>query len=179
MYQFIIPNKNLVTYQVFAYGIMLLNLLGFFVYNTGRGYTVINGWPMLGALLLIGTFELLRYRREKKLLPLGVLILIAGISWASAGWYLLLFLNLALGALYWISRRQMTVTVSEESIVYPSFPSKFLKWGDVNNVVLKDDMLTIDLKNNKIYQHLIEYPANEVNEPEFNDFCRRQLMVHS
>ena len=42
-------------------------------------------------------------------------------------------------------------------------------------MILKDDLLTIDFKNNKIIQQLIEKTEHPVDEKEFNDFCSKQL----
>lgn len=67
------------------------------------------------------------------------------------------------------------ISVSEENISYPSFPRKDLEWKELSNVVLKDDLLTIDCKNNKVYQHLIKDSEQYAGEKEFNDFCRNQL----
>lgn len=67
---------------------------------------------------------------------------------------------------------------SKESISFNTFPFKHYGWEQVKNVVLKDDMLTIDLKNNKIIQREIEPAELTEEETEFNEFCRQQ-MVHS
>ena len=32
------------------------------------------------------------------------------------------------------------------------FPFKYFSWEEVNNIILRDNMLTIDFKNNKIIQ---------------------------
>jgi hypothetical protein len=45
----------------------------------------------------------------------------------------------------------------------------------LNNAILKDGILTIDFKNNRVLQAEIEDRMNDVNEVEFNDFCRQQL----
>ncbi|HTG56736.1 MAG TPA: hypothetical protein VL943_10745, partial [Niabella sp.] len=148
----------------------------FFVYNSGKGSAAVNFVPMLGALVLIGGYEIYRYKKYKKLASIGILILIAGVSWTSIGLYQLFFLNLLIWIMYLIARRNLKVIVLDEHVIYPSFPPKLIKWPDINNLVLKDDILTIDLKNNKIYQHQVEYIDNAVNEPEFNDFCRTKLV---
>lgn len=48
-----------------------------------------------------------------------------------------------------------------------------MQWDEVNNALIKDGLITIDLRNNKLYQNEIEgYVTAEV-EKEFNDFCKR------
>ncbi|HRX94260.1 MAG TPA: hypothetical protein P5158_09100, partial [Chitinophagaceae bacterium] len=58
---------------------------------------------------------------------------------------------------------------------YPSFPVTKIQWNELNNIILKDEVLTIDLKSNKLIQHSIGNANNSVNEEEFNEFCRQQL----
>jgi hypothetical protein len=73
-----------------------------------------------------------------------------------------------------ISRRKLTVLVFDDRIVYPSFPKRTIEWKEMKNVVLKDGWLTIDLKNNKIFQNEILSPTSEI---EFNEFCDAQLQA--
>lgn len=64
---------------------------------------------------------------------------------------------------------------SKEAITFNTFPFKNYGWEQVKNVMLKDDMLTIDFKNNKIMQREIEPAELTEEETEFNEFCRQQL----
>lgn len=52
---------------------------------------------------------------------------------------------------------------------------KEVNWDEVNNVILKDGLLTIDFKNNKLFQHIILNSDEDISEKEFNDFCEEQL----
>jgi uncharacterized membrane protein YobD (UPF0266 family) len=79
-------------------------------------------------------------------------------------------------ALYFISKRKLVITINKDHITYPSFPKMLIHWAQLNNVILKDGILTIDLKNNKIIQHSVN---ENVNEKEFNDFCSRLLTPNS
>ncbi len=180
MYQFIIPNKKILTYQIFAYGIIILNLLGLFLAQPVTGEKKFNIAPAGIAVVLIILWDLYRYKKKGTLQSIGIIILLCGIFWMSREYTYLLLLNIFLWALYMISKRKLVITADKSCVAYPSFPEKKILWRDISNVVLKDDILTLDLKNNKIYQHIIEYTDKEaVNEAEFNDFCRKQLMVHS
>jgi hypothetical protein len=42
---------------------------------------------------------------------------------------------------------------------------------------MKDGVLTIDFKNNKIIQQSIDEARSSVNEKEFNEFCQKQLQA--
>ena len=62
-----------------------------------------------------------------------------------------------------------------EEISFNSFPRKIYLWKDVANVVLKDGLLTIDLKNNTLIQKQVNDEVLPEIEEEFNGFCQEQL----
>ena len=65
------------------------------------------------------------------------------------------------------------VAFDNEEIVFNSFPKQRLEWDAVNNVILKDGLLTIDLKNNKVIQREVDANISAEVEAEFNRFCRK------
>jgi len=58
---------------------------------------------------------------------------------------------------------------------FNTFPKKTYQWNEVTNVILKDGILTVDLRNNKIFQKEIETDVSPMVEHEFNDFCKQFL----
>jgi hypothetical protein len=60
-------------------------------------------------------------------------------------------------------------------IVFNSFPKKMVLWPTLNNVILKDGLLTIDLKNNTLIQKQVNDPVEQQVEQEFNAFCKEQI----
>lgn len=67
------------------------------------------------------------------------------------------------------------VAFDAEEIVMNTFPKKKFVWAEVNNVVFKDGMLTIDLKNNTLIQKMVDAEVTDELEKEFNSFCKEQL----
>ena len=67
------------------------------------------------------------------------------------------------------------VAFDTEELVFNTVPKRKYMWNDVSNVVLKEGILTIDLKNNKLIQKEIDADISEADEQDFNDFCRHQL----
>lgn len=67
------------------------------------------------------------------------------------------------------------IAFNEGGIVVNSFPRKEYKWTDLNNVILRDNILTVDFKNNKLIQKEIESAASVQDEQDFNAFCAGQL----
>ena len=84
----------------------------------------------------------------------------------------LLFLVLSIASL-----KRLIVLVTEENIVYPSLFNRKINWNEISNAVLKDDLLTLDFKNNKLVQQLVDESSPTINEKEFNDFCKSRLTI--
>lgn len=115
------------------------------------------------------------YKMGRRMLPVGLLMIAFSFFWMRFGANWAFVANILLWFLYTVSRRKLAITVSDDGVSYPSFPKKELGWSELNNVILKDDLLTIDCKNNKLYQQLIKDSEQYAEEKEFNDFCRNQL----
>jgi len=93
--------------------------------------------------------------------------------WLATGVYWMALLVLAFSCFATISRQKVQVFFSAGGILYKSFPKREFEWATVNNVVVKDGMLTIDFKSNKLIQQLIE--ESGIDETEFNHYCQQQL----
>ncbi|MEJ7626013.1 MAG: hypothetical protein WKF35_04035 [Ferruginibacter sp.] len=178
-YSFLLPDERAKTYRYITLFILLINcfVFGFLFINASDERT--HSLSRFGLLLsVIYTFMyfvksytkyLSRYKLEVSFIVLGILWLVTG-NLFFAG--ILLFC--AIAGIY-VSRKQMII-VSAEKIFYPSFPAKEFLWDEITNVILKDEVLTIDLKNNKLLQSVIvSEKSNEINEEEFNSFCKVQL----
>jgi hypothetical protein len=97
---------------------------------------------------------------------------------AAAGWLMVSMPLQAIAALF-IAMALLEKPVNvpqeigfdEEGITFNSFPKKFISWEKISNVVLKDDLLTIDYKSNKLFQRDIDPGTAPSVENEFNSFC--------
>jgi hypothetical protein len=69
--------------------------------------------------------------------------------------------------------RKLEIVINKIGVEYPSFPKKIFQWTEVEQVVLKDGMLTIDLKNNKLIQFVISSKENNLDEAQFNEHCKQ------
>lgn len=111
-----------------------------------------------------------------KIYFLYMAVLLAAIFFILLGYFLPAFIQVLVLLLFLQAVRDQVVTVSNLSVSYPSFPRKHFNWGQLNNMLLKDGLLTIDLKNNKLIQQTIDESKTSVKEEEFNDFCKKQLL---
>jgi uncharacterized membrane-anchored protein YitT (DUF2179 family) len=70
---------------------------------------------------------------------------------------------------------QKTVFIFDKSEVQKlNFPSKKMEWQQFSNVILKDNILTLDFKNNRFLQAEIE--TENIHEDAFNTFAKEQLV---
>src|SRR5262249_5929377 len=68
-----------------------------------------------------------------------------------------------------------SIIVSESNVILPGLAGhRIIEWSQLTNVIKRDDLLTLDFKNNKLMQVQI-INADDVPENEFNQFCRLQL----
>ncbi len=68
------------------------------------------------------------------------------------------------------------VDISTELIqVKKGIFSKTYYWYQFSNVILKDELITLDFTNNRLIQLMIDGRVAQINEVEFNDFCSGML----
>jgi hypothetical protein len=127
---------------------------------------------------LIIAWWLYSYLREQKGLQPFYRFALMIAAW---GWYIhphgriLVVIYLIAAILEKPVKVQPEYAFDEDLIVFNSFPQKKYGWDDVNNVVLKDGLLTIDLKNNRLIQKEVNDEVTPKDEKDFNDFCQSRL----
>jgi hypothetical protein len=105
-----------------------------------------------------------------------------GLLLAAVGWIIGPEKNILMAVLYaaaGLLEKQVKfpqeVGFTPEEISFNTFPRKVVRWNNVANVLIKDSMLTIDQKNNKLFQKEIEgYVTREI-EKEFNEFATKNI----
>jgi hypothetical protein len=102
-------------------------------------------------------------------------LLLAAIGWLALHniWMAILFA--AAGLLERQVKFPQEIGFSEKEIAFNSFPKRKLQWNEISNAIIKDGLITIDQKNNKLFQKEIDSEVSATVEKEFNEFCRRQI----
>ena len=153
---------------------------------------------MMFLALAMVVYSAVFYKTQKELIYhiIGIAVIVAAwlYSYKMEGKYsrCLLWTAVVLGALYkniwfmaiygiaaFLERQvkfQQEIGFDETGLTVNSMPSKKYPWHEVSNVVLKDDILTVDLYNNKIIQKAIDSEIDSETEKEFNEFCRSHLL---
>ena len=101
--------------------------------------------------------------------------LLAG-SWVTLQNYLIAFSCVLSGILYHLSLQKLQFVFNDNFVKKMNFPQKAYSWDKLDNVMLRDNILTIDLKNNKLIQLEIE---SNINEIQFNEFAQQHLFNNS
>ncbi len=162
----------------------LMLLLAICVFTFSLSLVVINIKAIVFMFLIAGMilWWIYTFNKQKKgEIPFyRIALLMATIGWAlqSQGKWISLIYFLAV-LLEKQVKFPIEVAFDEEEIVFNSLPKKTVYWSDLNNVILKDDILTIDFRNNKIIQKEIETPTSKKTEQEFNEFCSQKLKAKS
>lgn len=154
--------------------ILLLNLAVFIFLLFYDQYR----YEAASAILLVGIYIFMRLYFIRKYnqgnyLDQVLLFVLAG-CWFGMQNYLLVFLLVILGILYHLSLQKLLFIFTTEKISKMNFPGKDFSWNMFNNVILKDNILTLDFKNNRLIQAEID-KGHEINERQFNSFAQSKL----
>ena len=130
------------------------------------------------SLLLI--FSIALDATKKRQIRFGLMLVIAGI-----GIIICAILPLAIGLLLilaGLSEKHLLLNreigFSEKEIKENGLFGKTIQWKELNQVLIKDDILTIDFKNNKLIQQYTDDEEDEdyeAGEEEFNAYCRNRI----
>jgi hypothetical protein len=154
-YSIEIPNTRTGTQRTITLLLLLMNILVFayiaFGAETQKNTTLCIIGASVNGVALLALLGVQRFPFLKAVHP-GIAFIISAIIWAVFGKFLLTILMLLFGAMAIHNSGKLFIRFSAEGIRYPSFPEKTFPWENVSQVILKDDVLTIDLKNNQLLQ---------------------------
>lgn len=168
-----LKNEKLKTYTTISWLIIVLNLVAFIYMGITKKGAIDNlSYFSAGLLICFFAFRWMVKRDTIENEMISLSFSVAIITWIISQLYWVAAVILFLFIIQEISRRKLLVLVFEDSISYPSFPKRIIEWKELNNVILKDDVLTIDLKNNRVYQN---ETLSVIHEAEFNEFCQSRI----
>jgi len=173
-YVLVLKNEKAKTYTTISWLILALNFIAFlYIGISGSAKNIYYPFIAAGLLILIFTLHLINKRNNKSANNIFSLLFTAIIiAWIIMPFYWAAAINFFLFIIQDITTRSLVVLFFEDRIMYPSFPKRTILWQQLNNIILKDGVLTIDCKNNRVFQNEI---VSDVNEAGFNEFCNQQL----
>ena len=173
-----IPNDKAHVYRIVNFIILILNFFVFGAVFMKSGVKSLDFIAIAG--LVINGVPAIYYLLNKRHFPspfLQVFFLLNAGLWLIAGSWSLSFLMFCLAVLSFIAQRPLNIIFDEAGIRYPSFPVKKYEWREVENVIWKDDVLTIDLKSNRLMQFTINtHNMRPVNIELFNEEIKKYII---
>lgn len=178
VYQYVVSLKIQHSKSIDIFGILLsVGSVAFFVWELILQQHLSFAY-LVGAVFVTGllVYNLWRsYKGHKVYYSRGLLI--AALVWMKmpyGQWLSFLFIILAL--LEYQAKYSLEIGFTDSQVVINSLFKKRYAWNQFDNIVLKDGLITLDFKNNKILQReLVDDEENEADEDEFNQYCREQL----
>lgn len=173
-----IPNEKATSYKLVTFIIAIINIVAF-VYLVLQGGDKMPG--IAGAAISLACLLALVLKNKisfpKILSPESGFAAIS-MLWIATGNVLPGLLMLIFSLLGFYTNRKGAIRFTGEGIYYPSMPVKFFPWSQVDFAMLKDGILTIELKDNRVFQFTLSGSGNEsLDEAGFNEFCSRQAQA--
>lgn len=177
-YQIVLKDVNRHYYGILFWFIAVINFIAFTVISIYFH----ESFGRFAAIMVLVMFFLSRYFRHRDpffnkwwfLFELSATWAVGGF-WASSLFFYPAGVHLVIAISFYYASRKKRVDVTAAGIRLPSLFGKTLGWNELLNVVLKDQLLTIDQRNNRLFQQPLDEVSFPVDEKEFNEFCRQQL----
>jgi hypothetical protein len=182
IYQYVVTLKNTSSKYIDRFSLLLLTISvllfareQFFSDNIKISYL----FGAIAIAFVVGS-NLYQQRKTGKIPYYGNALFIAAIAWVTMPFLPWLFVPFALMGLF---ERQaklpLEVGFSDDRVVINTLIRRKYTWADFNNIVLKDDLLTLDFKNNRLLQRETIDEEGDADEDEFNLYCSDRLRAVS
>ncbi len=175
-YEIVLKNEKEKFYKIINWLLLSVNFISILLLSISIHFKK-SGPIILVTLAVISIILIQYFKRKNKNLIYSIPFFLFSLAWGSDGFWWVGILNILFMMLCIVSLRKLIVHITEENIIYPSLFNKKIKWNELSNTVLKDGLLTIDFKNNKLIQQLIDETSTKIDEKEFNDFCKVKLTI--
>jgi hypothetical protein len=178
VYQYVVTLKNTSRKYIDTFSLLLLVISAMLFLREQYFSPNIKIPYLFGglAIAVIAGWNFYQQKKYNKPVYYGSALFIAAIGWVTMDYLYWLFLPFALMGLF---ERQaklpLEVGFTDTEIVINTLIRRRYKWTDFNNIILKDDLLTLDFKNNRLLQRETIDEEGDAEEDEFNDYCREQL----
>ncbi len=97
-----------------------------------------------------------------------------GISWIALSGYSAGLIILTLTLLFSLATADTVIKIGEKITIKTGLIKRTYSWMELEQVILKDGLLTIDFKTNQLLQHPVGQDG-AIDELAFNSFCRGNL----
>jgi hypothetical protein len=134
---------------------------------------------IIGLILISGLLiNLISRRTSRRPVRYRYLLIIAALGWFFSflfPWLAIPFILLAI--LEYQTKRPLEIGFDKDRVVINSLIRRRYDWSAFSNIILRDGLLTMDFKNNRLLQKEVadDEDDDDADEDEFNDYCRARL----
>jgi hypothetical protein len=163
--------------DIFSLWLLVISVVLFvrqYLYEPG---SFLNVYPLLPALIVILiAWNIYRKRKYKRPVSYSHALFIAAIGWIAMPFLAWLVVPFVLMGLFErTAKLPLEVGFTDNQVVINTLIRRRYSWYDFNNIVLKDDLLTLDFKNNRLLQRETIDEEGDADEDEFNLYCEQRL----
>lgn len=173
-FEITLKNEKVKMYRLIAIIILILNfsIFTFLLFSEVYRPIAIVSIVALGFYVLLRTYV---FKRNRQIHFFDEFVFfVSAMCWFGLNNYTFMILLVIMGILFRFSLQDLKFVFSRDNVTKMNFPKKELPWNLFSNVILKDNILTLDLKNNKLIQAEIK-TEQAINENEFNEFAQSQI----
>ena len=175
-YVIVIRNQHTTLINIFGLSLCIVSLLFFSIQQSEADRIIVPyliGIIAITGLLLWNAYKVLYTDKQ---IYFSRPLLLTGLVWTSMPYMQwLVFVFAVLAVLEYQAKHALEIGFSANEIVFNTLIKKRFSWRDINNVILKDGLLTVDFRSNRIFQKEIDSGEQEATEEEFNNWCRKHL----
>lgn len=173
-FELTLKNDKVGSYRWIALINLLLNAAVFALLSFYEAYRAIA----ITSIAALALYTLLRWYVSEKQSARHFfdefVFFIPAMCWFGMNNYLFMILLILMGFLFRFSMQPIRFVFTPQKVIKTNFPKKEFEWNAFSNVILKDNIVTLDLKNNKLIQAEIEKPQ-ELKEDQFNAFVKARM----
>ncbi len=177
-YRIALKNYKVKSYRLIALLITFFNLAIFVYLLFSEKYF----YDASASFFLVAGYCLYRFFVAKKSKTGFVLdefsfFILAG-CWVALNNYLIAFGCILVALLYNFALQKPVFVVDQKGVKKLNFPKTEFSWDKFSNVLIRDNILTLDFNNNKLIQAEIE-DDKSIKESAFNGFAQQQIIKYS
>ncbi len=178
-YDYVVVLKKNSDRQIDLISILLcvLSIVGF-LFEQIKARQINYPLSLISIVITAGIIYNIFFIKKDKSPRYKYLLFMAGVAWI--GMPFMQWVSIALFALTFLeyqAKHPLEVGFTNEEIVINTLVRKRIDWNDLNNVILKDGLLTLDFKNNKLFQkETLDDDEPDADEDEFNNYVRKRMV---
>jgi hypothetical protein len=175
-YVVILKRENARKTDLVSFLLLTFSILAFSIVQVRSGFSIYRCVAIL--VLVTGMVMNLQNIRKTKEMHFRTWLFAAGIFWIGMPflqWLVLPFFLLAFLEIQ--AKYPLEIGFYSDGVVINSLVRKKFPWSSLQSVMLKDGLLTLDFRNNRLFQkEVVDDEEPDAPEDEFNEYCRGKLV---